>query len=308
MACIVALIIFGIMGLFSATHRALAKEALDCVFRRVTFRPCNTGFKEKVKSGLVAWLLNRSVLAAKIFNKFYEVFAWIFFILMVGSTVWVVRGGYNFYFYGSCNGLNASGFCAFDPKGENNKVTSINATCGKETKTEATLSLEGVDLSDYAKIDNHSKKNIVFIGCYECEYSRKAYPIIMNLVNERKANLYFVHYPAKEETNLLSEVAYCVNREYPDKFWDFNNYLFTVDKVQIYEESYLKTIYKNFDFDYKRIDSCLKDKKVQALVANQVGELQTMGLYGTPTVFINGKAMVGPKPNRVYDWELIRLW
>ena len=49
MACLIALIIFGIMGIFSASHRALAKEAFICVFKRVTFRPCDTGFKEKIK-------------------------------------------------------------------------------------------------------------------------------------------------------------------------------------------------------------------------------------------------------------------
>src|SRR5574343_38186 len=105
MICIIALIVFSILGIFSATHRVLAKEALDCVFRRVTFRPCNTGFNEKIKGQMVAKLLNRSVFAARIFNKYFEVFSWAFLILMIVSTFWVVKGGYNYYLYGSCNGL-----------------------------------------------------------------------------------------------------------------------------------------------------------------------------------------------------------
>src|SRR3989344_650948 len=149
MPCILALIIFSVLGIFSASHRALAKEAFDCVFKRITFRPCNTGFQEKIKGKILAKLVNRSVFVARIFNKHYELFSWIFFILMVGSTIWILRGGYNFYVYGSCNGLNQSGFCAFDPSGENNKVTSLgnDSTCGITPQTEATLTLKDVDIS-----------------------------------------------------------------------------------------------------------------------------------------------------------------
>lgn len=50
MLCLVALIVFSILGIFSLSYRQLAKEALDCVFRRMTFRSCNTGFQEKVRA------------------------------------------------------------------------------------------------------------------------------------------------------------------------------------------------------------------------------------------------------------------
>ncbi len=50
MPCVVALVVLSIMGIFSASNRALAKEAFDCVFRRITLRPCPTGFDEKIKA------------------------------------------------------------------------------------------------------------------------------------------------------------------------------------------------------------------------------------------------------------------
>ncbi|MCX6800425.1 MAG: hypothetical protein NT091_04750, partial [Candidatus Falkowbacteria bacterium] len=128
----------------------MAREALDCVFRRVTLRPCNTGFKEKAKSKVLVYLLNRSSLAAKIFNNHFELISWVFFILMVGSTFWTIKGAYNFYFYGSCNGLNQSGFCAFDPKGESNKITDVGTQCTIDTaKSEQDVALKGVDLSSF---------------------------------------------------------------------------------------------------------------------------------------------------------------
>jgi protein-disulfide isomerase len=302
MPCLVALIVFGIMGIFSATQRALAKEAFGCVFRRITFRPCNTSFAEKVKGKLLAKVLKRSTFLAKVLNKYYEVFSWIFFILMVGSTIWVIRGGFNFYVYGSCNGLNQSGFCAFDPSGSNNKVTAVgdSTACGITPKTEATVTLKGVDLSGFPTENVTGKDKVVFIGCYACDYSRKAYPDILKLVKNKNATLTFAHYPAKGDTTFLGEAGYCVNKMYPDKYWDFNTYLFEADKNYILDKTNLDSILSSFNFDVKIVDECANSPETKNAFDNQVKELDKTGLYGTPTIFINGKAFVGPKPYRVY--------
>jgi len=302
MPCIIALIIFSIIGIFSVSHRALAKEAFNCVFKRITFRPCNTGFKEKIKGKLLSKIINRSTFLARLVNKHYEFLSWILFILMVGSTIWVCRGVYNFYVYGSCNGLNQSGFCAFDPSGENNKITNLsdNNTCGITEKSEANLTLENVDLSFFPKKNTESKDDIVFIGCYACDYSRKIYPDIVKLAEKKNINFTFAHYPAKGDTTLLSKVGYCVYKNYPDKYWDFNKYLFTADKDYILNKENMDEIIKKFNFDQSVINSCAFSNETEELIKNSVDELNKTYIYGTPTIFINEKAFVGPKPLRVY--------
>jgi protein-disulfide isomerase len=302
MPCLVALIVFAILGIFSASQRALAKEAFDCVFRRVTFRPCNTGFQEKVKGKLLAKVLKRSTFLAKVLNRHYEIFSWIFFILMVVSTVWVLRGGYNFYVYGSCNGLNQTGFCAFDPTGENNKVTALgdSSTCGITLQTEANITLDKVDLSSFPTKNVSGKDSVVFVGCYACDYSRKAYPDILKLVENKKADFTFAHYPAKGDTTFLSDAGYCVNKIYGDKYWDFNDYLFEADKDYILDKSNLDKILESFNFDVKKVNECANSPETKTAVENQIKELNKTNIYGTPTIFINNKAFVGPKPYRVY--------
>jgi protein-disulfide isomerase len=303
MPCILALIVFAIMGIFSASHRALAREAFDCVFRRVTFRPCNTGFEEKIKGKILSKIVNRSVFLARMVNKHYEILSWIFFILMVGSTFWVLRGGYNFYVYGSCNGLNASGFCAFDPSGANNKITPLGdgSTCGTVQKSEKTVTLKDVDLSSFPMENVGSKDTVVFIGCYACDYSRKAYLDIQKLVKNKNANYIFAHYPAKGTvTDKLADVGYCVYKDYPEQYWDFNSYLFTTDKNYILDPANLDPILSKFHFDVAQIDACASSVETKTAVDSQVKELNKTNIYGTPTIFINSKAFVGPKPYRVY--------
>lgn len=303
MPCILALIVFGIMGIFSASHRALAKEAFSCVFKRATFRPCDTGFQEKIKGKILSKLIVRSTFLAKMVNKHYEILSWIFFILMMGSTIWVFNGVYNFYVYGSCNGLNDSGFCAFDPSGENNKTTAIgdSSTCGIVPKTEKSLTLDNVDLSSFPAQNVGSKDDVVFIGCYACDYSRKAYPDILKLVENKKANLIFAHYPAKGDTTFLANIGYCVYKDYKDKYWNFNNYLFTADKDFVLNKLNADKILESFNFDVKKVNACASNNETKSAVENQIKELNKTNLYGTPTIFINSKAFVGPKPYRVYN-------
>jgi hypothetical protein len=57
MICLLALIVFSVLGIFSLSYRRLAKEAFDCVFRRLTFRPCRTNLKQRLKSKLTAKFL-----------------------------------------------------------------------------------------------------------------------------------------------------------------------------------------------------------------------------------------------------------
>ena len=302
MPCLLALIIFSILGIFSASHRAIAKEAFDCVFKRITFRPCNANFQEKIKGKILAKLLARSIFLAKLVNKHYEILSWIFFILMFGSAIWILRGGYNFYVYGSCNGLNESGFCAFDPSGENNKVSAIgdSSACGITQQSEKNVTLENVDLSSFPAKNVGSKDTIVFVGCYACDYSRKAYPDMQELVKNKNPNYIFAHYPTQSETNFLAEIGYCVSKDYQEKYWDFNNYLFTADKDFVLNKINADKILESFNFDARKINQCANSAETKNAVQNQVQELKKTNLYGTPTIFINGKPFVGPKPYRVY--------
>ena len=115
MICIVALVVLSILGIFSAANRKLAKEAFDCVFKRITFRVCDTGFDEKARIKILAKISKISPFFAKKINKNFEIFSWILFVLMISSAIWTGYGVYNFYMYGSCNGLNQTGICVFDP-------------------------------------------------------------------------------------------------------------------------------------------------------------------------------------------------
>lgn len=307
MFCIIAFVVLSIIGIFNVSYRELAKEAYDCVFRRITFRPCNTGFKEKMQAKLVGKLLNRSVIAARFLNKNFELLAWILFLTTIGSIFWTGKGLFNFYMYGSCNGLNKSGFCALDPKGENNKVSTAGGSCGTGEGDENKVTLNDVNLSLFPTQNTDSRNTLVFIGCYSCDYTRIAYPLIKKLITENKVNYIFAHYAVKDETLYLLPIGYCAYKEDQNKFWQLNDKLFESSKENIADKKFVEGLLKDIGYDLNKINSCSITKETNSAVVERRIELEKTNIYGTPLVFINDKGLVGPKPYRVYE-RILKGW
>lgn len=100
--CLIALIVFGFMALFSVTYRPLAKEALNCVLRRMTLRKCDTGFDKKMKAKITGKLMKRHAGFAKFVYKNFEAISWAFTILLIGSIIYAVWGLYHIILLGIC--------------------------------------------------------------------------------------------------------------------------------------------------------------------------------------------------------------
>ncbi|MDD5177837.1 MAG: hypothetical protein PHT54_00970 [Candidatus Nanoarchaeia archaeon] len=115
MICVIAMVVFGILGIFSVKYRTIAKESFDCVFRRITLRPCTTGLDERLKGQITGKLMKRSPKIAAFTYKYFEVFSWLFLILLIGSLVYSGISAYNLIAYGNCGGPDPEDFCVFDP-------------------------------------------------------------------------------------------------------------------------------------------------------------------------------------------------
>lgn len=127
MICLIALVVFAVLGIFSAKYRALSIEAFNCVFRRLTLRKCETGFDKKMKAGIVSKLMHKSPLAAKAVHRHFELISWFFTFSLIISAYYAGLGAYNYAVYGNCNGPHSDGFCIYNPLG-----SGSNVSCGSE--------------------------------------------------------------------------------------------------------------------------------------------------------------------------------
>lgn len=121
MICLIALITFGVLGIFSANYRKLAKEAFTCVFRRITLRNCPANLNNRLKLRAVFKISKVSPKLARVVKKHFELISWALTILLIVSLALTARSGYNLAVHGTCD--PETGECIF---------TSGEISCGSE--------------------------------------------------------------------------------------------------------------------------------------------------------------------------------
>lgn len=291
--CIIGLILFPILGLFSAKYRELAKESFRCVFRMATFRPCEYKLDQRIKSRITAKLMKTSPAIAKIVYKNFTIFSWILVLLFFVSIYGIGSGVYNYVIFGNCNGPVSSAFCVFKEIGD-----SING-----------MTPSKIDITGHPMRGNpNASTTIIEFACLQCPYSKEAEPALQKIMNDypNKANLVFFFFPLPQHKNgiLAAKAAYCADKQ--EKFWEYHDMLFeyqnsfdnsvTVDDAKASMISHATHLQLNVT----RFEQCLDSEEVLNKVMKDIEIGKKLGLKGTPTFFINGKELVGPQPYNTF--------
>jgi protein-disulfide isomerase len=309
MICIIALIVFSFLAIFSARYKHLAKEAFECVFLRVTLRKCQTGLDQRLKAQITGKILKHHIGLGRFVYKYFEVFSWLLVILMLASLVYTFYGGYNYILYGNCNGPSQEGFCIFDPTGS-------HATTYYKADYNGPFVCPTAD--DDPSIGNkNANVTIIEFGCYECPFTLKAEPVIREIIDYYGNRIYYVYrdFPI-EETHIgsiiSSEAANCAREQ--DKFWEYHYALFENHAALSSATSdnevkqVLQRIAENLSMDMMQFNACLDSEKYKEEVLNDFYDGIKAKIKGTPTFFINGKVLAGPKSfnefKKVIDKEL----
>jgi len=291
MICLIALIVLAVLSIFSASHRPLFKEALDCVGRRLTFRPCESKLDERLKSKITGALLKKNKHAAKFVYKRFEIISWIFLILMIGSIFFSAQAGYYYARYGNCNGPDETGFCIFDPLGTHEPTCAIDNPDFNEE--DISLPLIYDDAISFG--DKNAKVTFIQAGCFECHYTEQAAPVVKQIIEEYGDRIRFVYmdFPIKthEYACRFAEAAHCAHEQ--DKFWDYYYVLFE-NQEKTSDENLIQHAF-NLNLDVEQFTTCLESEKYKARIERDYQNGISVGIYGTPTFFINEHVIVGPK-------------
>lgn len=102
--CIIGIVIFGILGIFSAKYRNYFKEAIKCTVETATLRPCTTGFDKKMQMKISTKLSKVNRKLGNFVFKNFQAISVIFVALMIASLALVGIGVYNWVVFGNCNG------------------------------------------------------------------------------------------------------------------------------------------------------------------------------------------------------------
>ncbi len=311
--CIVALIVFGILSIFSAKHRPLAKEAFGCMLRTVTLRPCNTGLDKRFQMIVSMKLMKHHQGFGKFVHSHFKSIANVFMIIFLLSIVFTGIGLFNLFAYGNCNGQDSNELCLLNPE----TYSGSDPLAWLFPPTPAQVSMVSFDGLPSRGVDN-APVTIVEVGCFTCPFTKAAEPIVEEVMQkyDGKVKLYFKYFPlpAHNYSVEASEAAECARDQ--EKFWEYKELLFT-RQAECSEQpnvEELKVLYREFatelNLDTDQFAQCVDLRKYQEQVEQQKQENIDAGIYGTPTIYINGKVLVAPKSleefSQIIDAELAK--
>jgi len=308
MICFVALFVFVVLAIFSAKYRPLAREAFDCVFKRITLRPCESGLDERIKATLVSSVFSKSPKAAAALNKHFELFSWALTIIMIVSLAYSAVGVYNWWAYGNCNGPDQTGFCVFNAlTGEHTQYSDCGANATVHPLTPPT-SLRGEAIGPES-----AKVVLIEFGCFECKYTKQAEPTVKQVLLEYAGRIRFIFkpfpLPTHNNSRVAEQAALCAAKQ--GKFWEYKDALFAnQDALNAGERTVLMEAAAQAGVNESALAACLDSNETASEVEAFYQEGVASGLYGTPTFFINNRSLVGPKPfesfKTIIDEELAK--
>lgn len=157
----------------------------------------------------------------------------------------------------------------------------------------------------------NAKVTVVSYDDFECPYCsqvhRTLFPQMLKEYGDRVAFIY-KDFPLSEIHPWAIHAAVdanCLGAQNADAYWDFADYIHSNQQVINQEKerdkefaAIDKTVLSEankFNLDTPKLQACIKDQKDDAVKAS-VKEGESLGVTGTPTMFVNGQMMDGARP------------
>jgi protein-disulfide isomerase len=160
-----------------------------------------------------------------------------------------------------------------------------------------------------------AKVTLVEFTDFQCPFCKRftdeaLVQIKKDYIDTGKANLAVRHYPITAihpNAFKASEAAECANEQ--GKFWEYHDTLFTDQaKWETQSAEDAKSTFVGFaqslGLDTGSFSSCLDSEKHKANIDQDLADGQKAGVTGTPTIFVNGTAVVGAQPYETFKAEI----
>ncbi len=149
----------------------------------------------------------------------------------------------------------------------------------------------------------NAKVTIVEFSDFECPFCGRFYtdtlvPMKKDYVETGKVKFIYRDFPLSSihpDAEKAAEAAECAGEQ--GKYYAMHDTLFA--NQQALDVTSLKGYASALGLDTAKFNSCLDSGKMSSEVANDFQDGVTAGVQGTPTLFINGKKLVGAQPYNV---------
>ena len=160
-------------------------------------------------------------------------------------------------------------------------------------------------LDDDPKLgDDNAKVSIVEFSDFECPFCgnfvRETFEDLKReYIDTGKVSFVFKNFPLNTHKNAMiaALASECANEQ--GKFWEYHNKLFRSQKSL--EKKDLKEYAADLKLDTAKFNTCLDSEKYKDEVSKDIEEGTGLGVRGTPTFYINGRALSGALPLEEFE-------
>jgi protein-disulfide isomerase len=142
---------------------------------------------------------------------------------------------------------------------------------------------------------------IVEFADFQCPYCQQVRPVIEQIVEKYGDRVKVVWkdfpLPSHPDARPAAEAAQCANDQ--GQFWPYHDKLF--DNQNALSVVNLKSWAAELGMDAAEFNACLDGGTHRALVEADLQEGNSYGVSSTPTVYVNGRAIVGAVPFDTFD-------
>ena len=159
-----------------------------------------------------------------------------------------------------------------------------------------------------ARGDANAPVTIVEFMDYQCPYCARHFRETYHpLINANIGHLRYVvrQYPVSSlhpDALKAAEAAECAFEQ--GKFWEYHEALF--ERSPRLPLDTLKSIAARLRLDTSKFDGCVDSSEAERAVLRDLSDGKRYGVIGTPTFFVNGRAIVGAQPLTVIQAEIDR--
>jgi protein-disulfide isomerase len=134
-----------------------------------------------------------------------------------------------------------------------------------------------------------AKISIVEFSDFECPYCGAAHPALSSLLSQfdGQVNLIFKNFPLEGHKNSLPAARAAVAAQLQGKFWELADLLFEHQRELSVER--IRELAKEAGLDLTRFDTDVASPAVQQRVDNDKKEGASLGIQGTPSLFVNSR-------------------
>src|SRR3989344_5719261 len=161
---------------------------------------------------------------------------------------------------------------------------------------------------DDAAIIGSGKVELVEFSDFQCPFCQRFYndaykQIKAKYIDTNKVKFTYRHYPLSFHQNAQksAEASECANDQ--GKFFEYHDVLFEnsdADGTGL-NTADLKKYAVNLGLDAAKFNACLDNGTKEEIVKKDFAEGQRLGVNGTPTIYVNGKAVIGAQPFSVFE-------